>query len=229
MARFQRRSACLAGALTVAALLAVPTAQAHDSGHDFESIISGVMPVHLGAGIELRVVDYDEQIELVNESGETVIVMGYDGEPYARVESAGSVSLNLRSPALAPNNDRWGRTEPTGSEDAAAPPHWAKVGDSGRLTWFDRRSHYRRSGVPPQVADTAARQKLRDYRIPLKVGDEPAEIRGSLYWAGRRPFPVTAFVALLIGTAGVGLFGAWTLKRLRIASRSTVDPADPHP
>ena len=204
--------------ICLAAQLAPATADAHDGRHDFESIITGITPVQRGAGISLRMIDSDERIELVNEGDETVIVMGYDGEPYARVEPSGPVSLNLRSPALAQSNDRWGRTPPNGSEDAAAPPHWVEVGSDGQHLWFDRRSHYRGQGIPPQVTDPTQRQKLWDYRIPLRIGNRPATIHGTLYWTGHRPFPTTAFITMLLATALSALFGAWTLKRLRSAS-----------
>ena len=187
----------LALALVLCAVWAAPPAGAHEGEHAFESLISGLSPVTAGTGIEVRMLDYDEQIELINRSGKTVIVEGYAGEPYARVESEGPVWLNLRSPSLAPSNDRWGRTPPRGDEDASRPPNWVKVGDHGRLTWFDRRSHYRRPGTPPAVTDAGQRQQLWDYRIPISVGGAPAEILGSLHWTGRRSFPLAAFLALL--------------------------------
>ena len=221
----RRRAAGLAAALAVAVLTVATPAQAHDGRHDFESLIEEVTPIRLGAGIEIRMIDYDERIELVNRSGETVIVEGYEGEPYARVESGGPVSLNLRSPSLAASNDRWGRTPPGGREDADAPPRWVQVGGDGTLSWFDRRSHYRQTGVPDAVADPTVRQKLWDYRIPLRVGGETAAITGTLYWTGRRPFPIAAFVALLVATAACGLFGARVMKRLR----ATADPAGDTP
>lgn len=207
----------LVGVQAIVMLLAAAPAQAHDEGHAFESSISGLEPARLGVGIELRMLDHDSQVELTNESGKTVIVMGYEGEPYARLESAGPVFLNVRSPALPLNNDRWGRTAPTGSEDAAAPPRWVQVGDHGKLAWFDRRTQFRGSGTPPTVTDPSSRQKLWSYRIPLLVGAERAEIRGTLYWTGRRPFPIAVFLVLLIATAACALFGAWVLKRLNTA------------
>lgn len=178
-------------------------------------MIAGIEPAVVGAGIEVRMLDYDEQVELVNRSGRTVIVRGYEGEPYARVESGGPVFLNLRSPSRPLSNDRFGRTRPTGNEDTSAPPRWIRVGDEGRLAWYDRRSHYRGGDIPAAVEDPDERRLIRDFRIPIEVGGSSAWVAGSLYWTGKKSFPTAVFLALLVGTGVCGLFGAWALKRMR--------------
>jgi hypothetical protein len=178
-------------------------------------VIGGIVPAGLGAGIEVRMLDHDAQVELTNRSGHRVIVEGYEGEPYARLESNGPVYLNLRSPSRPLSNDRFGLTPPIGREDAAARPEWSLVGEDGRLAWYDRRAQYRRRGVPAAVDDAGERTRIRDYRIPLLVGDAPARIEGSLYWTGERGFPTAPFLALLVTTGFCGLFGGWALKRMR--------------
>lgn len=160
-------------------------------------------------------IDYDSQVELTNASGQTVVVEGYHGEPYARIESEGKVFLNARSPSMAPSNDRLGRTEPTGDEDADAPPNWIRVGDGGTFRWFDRRAQYRARGLPAKVTDATRRTLVWRWRIPLTIGELPAQLNGELFWSGRRPFPTGMFLLILFSTAGCGLFGAWTIKRLR--------------
>ncbi len=217
------RAAAVAGLIAAISLGAADRAGAHDGSHPFESVISGVVPARLAAGVTVRIVDYDEQIELTNRSGRRVVVAGYAGEPYARVESDGPVFLNVRSPSLHISNDRWGRTPPNGSGDAAARPEWVRVGGEGRVSWFDRRAHYRRRGIPAGVRDPAFRTKLWSYRLPITVGGEPAAIRGTLFWAGRRSFPTGPFVILLIATGGCALLGAWAVKRMRSADGPSGD------
>lgn len=186
-------------------------------------MIDGIQPIAAAAGIEVRMLDSDEQVELVNRSGSTVFVRGYKGEPYARIEPEGPVYLNRLSPSVPLSNDRLGRTRPTGKEDATASPEWIRVGDDGKWSWFDRRSHYRGESVPAAVVDTSRRKALRNYRIPIRVGESPAWIEGTLYWAGKKEFPTAILLVLLLGTGFCGLFGAWAVKRMR------ADPAAGEP
>lgn len=216
--------ATLAVALAVAGLALPAGAGAHGGPHLYISVIQGIEPPETGRGIEVRMIDYDSQIEVENRSGETVTVIGYQGEPYARIESRGSVYLNARSPSLAPSNDRLGRTPPTGEEDATAPPNWIRVGDDGTFRWFDRRSHYRRRGLPPAVTDETKRTLLWSYRIPIRVGETPAAIRGDLYWLGRRKFPTGVLIVILLSTAGCALFGLWAIRRMRELPGPEDDP-----
>lgn len=190
-------------------------ARGHDASHPYESVIEGISPAAAARGIEVRMLDYDSQVELTNRSGRRVVITGYEGEPYARIDADGGVYLNRRSPSLPLSADRLGRGPATGKGDASAPPEWSRIGSDGRLAWFDRRSHIRKDGVPPQVEDTSERSLIWDYRIPIEVGGSPAEIKGSLFWNGKDKFPTGLFVGLLIATGLCALFGAWALKRMR--------------
>ena len=190
-------------------------AVAHEGSHSFESVVDGIRPSRLATGIDVRMIDADARLELTNRSGSTVVVRGYDGEPYARIASEGPVEVNVLSPSMAPSNDRMGRTPPNGDEDASAPPRWVRVGDGGRFSWYDRRTHYRGTGMPAAVTDRERRTRLWDYRVPVTVGDEDASITGTLYWIGVSPFPTGLFVGMLVATAGCLLFGAWVLTRAR--------------
>lgn len=194
-------------------------AQAHGEPHLYESVIEGVRPAGASARIEFRIIDFDSQVQLTNRSGRTVVVEGYEGEPYLRIDGDGRVFLNARSPSMAPSNDRLGRTRRTGHEDADARPNWIRVADGGSFTWFDRRTHYRRRGRPSAVTDEAERTRLWRWRIPFTVGERSAAVEGSLYWLGRRPFPTGLFLFLLLSTAGASLFGAWAIRRMRETGR----------
>ncbi|MCO5316579.1 MAG: hypothetical protein M9938_10550 [Solirubrobacterales bacterium] len=208
-------------ALLVAGLVLPATAMAHGGPHLYESVVMGVEPPI--PGVEVRMIDFDSQVELTNRSGRTVVVEGYEGEPYARIESGGKVYLNARSPSMAPSNDRLGRTRPTGAEDPDAAPNWILVGSGGRFRWFDRRTQYRRKGLPEAVSDETARTRVWRWQIPLTIGQSPAVVEGELFWLGRRQFPTGVFLVILFSTAGCGLFGAWALRRMREAP----DPEEP--
>ncbi len=214
MIRAPRCAAALALAI-VGMTIGARSAVAHDGSHAYESVVEGITPPRLATGIDVRMIDDDEQLEVTNRSGETVTVRGYWDEPYARIESAGPVFINVLSPSMALSHDRLGRTPPNGDEDAAAAPRWVRVGDGGRHRWFDRRTHYREAGTPPAVADRGKRTKLWDYRVPITVGREEAVITGSLFWVGTGSVPTVPLVILLLATAGCLLLGAHVLKGFR--------------
>lgn len=197
------------------ALIPVDKGLAHRGSHPFDSVLRGISPAVLGTGIEARMLDFDSRIRLQNRSGKRVMVEDYRGEPYARLDPDGSVYLNARSPAFYLNNDRYARTPVEPSVDASASPKWIWVANSGELTWFDRRSHYMEAGTPPQLKDPAKRTRMRNYRIPLIVGGRPATLNGTLYWVGRKEFPVGLFIGLLLATVLCAFFGAWVLIRIR--------------
>lgn len=212
-------------ALVLGALIFPAGAAGHGEPHLYESVIRGIQPAGEVTGIGARIIDFDSQIELTNRSGSTVVIEGYEGEPYVRIESDGPVFLNARSPSMAPSNDRLGRTPPTGDEDAAAPPNWIRVAGDATFTWFDRRIHYRRKGLPAAVTNEAARTLIRRWKIPITVGGRPARVEGDLYWLGRSPFPTGVFLAVLLLTAAGGLFGAWAIRRIREADGESDPPA----
>lgn len=205
-----------AAAVALAVAVTVPAA-AHQATHDYESLLGAPEPAAVTKGVEVRMLDQDSQVELVNRSGRTVVVLGYEGEPYARVAPDGTVSVNVRAPSAPESNDRWGHTVAKGTEDAAAAPRWVRTGGDGVLRWFDKRTHHRGYGPPPEVVDRARRTKIRDYRIPIIVGGEPAVIPGTLYWRGDPPFPALTAISWLAAGGTAALLVAVMLGRRRWA------------
>jgi hypothetical protein len=195
----------------------VTPAGAHsDSSHLFESIPEQITPSGLAQGIEFEMLDYDASLRLRNGSDKEVIVMGYDGEPYAMLAANGEVFLNTRSPAYFLNQDRYATTPVGRSADPEAPARWKKQGNDGTLVWFDRRSHSLDDEAPAVVEDTASPQVVRDYRIPLEINGQPAGLSGTLYWSGQNEFPMGIVAGLLVITAmcaGLGFLGIEALRR----------------
>ena len=198
------RRRLVAGA-SIALALALPasSALAHQGNINFRSELDGIEPPV--PGLDVQVLNYDDSLQLQNETGETVVVDGYDGEPYVRISPDGAVEVNTRSPAYYLNDDRYAQAPVPASADAEAEPEWQLVDRTGQYVWHDHRIHYMSTGTPSQVTDPDRRTKIFDYRLPIEVGDRDAEIDGTLFWVGEPGgFPVLPF----IGLAAVAIAGA---------------------
>jgi hypothetical protein len=215
-----RRGLALAVAV---ALLAASPAAAHQGNPNFRSVVDSITP---GVkGVTLHVLNYDDRFELTNHSGRTVTVQGYDREPYARVLAHGTVEVNKRSPAYYLNDDRFADVKVPASADPKAPPQWSVVDRTARLEWHDHRMHWMSRSLPPAVKDKSQRTKVFDYAIPLQVGNQPASIRGTLFWQpdGGGGAPVGMFAGL--GVLALIAIGAVAIVRRRRSSE-TVEGAE---
>jgi hypothetical protein len=205
------------------ALLAASAAQAHQGNPNYRSVVDSITPAV--KGLALHVLNYDDRFELTNRSGRTVTVQGYDHEPYARVLADGTVEVNKRSPAYYLNDDRFADVKVPASADPKAPPQWSVVDRTGSLQWHDHRMHWMSKSLPPQVKDKSRRTKVFDYAIPLRVGSQPASIRGTLFWqpdsGGGAPVgAIVGLVALALAALGTVV----VVRRRR--SRQSVEGAE---
>ena len=85
-------------------------------------------------------------VELKNSGPNTVVVIGYDREPYLRIGPSG-VEVNRRSPATFLNRS----ATPSGSVpdglDARARPIWESVSNVPTARWHDHRAHWMGRGA----------------------------------------------------------------------------------
>ena len=204
--------------LAVAALLLVPaSALAHEGNPNFRSEVTAVEPEI--PGVTVQVLNFDDSLQLDNRGDETIVVEGYEGEPYVRIRPDGTVEVNVRSPSHYLNDDRYAETDVPKHADSGAPPEWEVVDESGQYAWHDHRIHYMSRGVPPQVTDESKRTHVFDWEVPLRVGNRPAAVRGELIWVGvDEGAPVLPFV--LLGALAVigGGAAVWTARRRRLCS-----------
>jgi hypothetical protein len=198
------------------ALAAAPAASAHQGNPNYRSVIDGVMPKV--SGVRLQVLNLDDRLELQNTSGQTVVIQGYNGEPYARLLADGTVQVNRRSPAFYLNDDRFGAVKVPSSAQPKATPQWQVVDRAGRFQWHDHRIHWMSQIPPKQVTDASKRTKVFDWSVPLRVGTTPATVKGSLFWqpAAGGGAPVAA-IAGLVAFAVLGLGAALAVRRRRRA------------
>jgi hypothetical protein len=177
------------------ALLAPSVASGHSANPFYLSQVTSVTP--LRHGVRVEVLDRDDRLAITNRSGEAITILGYEGEPYARIAPDGRVEVNLNSPAEYLNEDRYAvRSVPAGVRPDA-PPRWKAVGDDGRFEWHDHRAHWMGRGTPAVVKDEDVKTKVFDWRIPIRVGTTPGAISGTLYWT-----PVSgSATAIILGAA----------------------------
>jgi hypothetical protein len=194
----------LAAAVALLALTAAaPTAAlAHQGNPNMKSVVRALAP-HV-PGISLQVLSGDDRFQLINRSKETVLVQGYDKEPYARITPDGTVAVNHNSPAFYLNTDRYGAVTVPKTASAHATPDWQVLDKTGVFEWHDHRMHYMSRDVPPIVKDKSQRTKVFDYAIPIKIGATQGRILGTLWWAPPKGggAPVGAIVAFLVVVLG---------------------------
>ncbi len=144
-------------------------------------------------GVEVRIEGGDAFVTIEVEPGHTVIVEGYDGEEWLRVDPEGTVSQNLRSRATYLNGDRVVDSAlladvPTGIAPTDPPEHEV-VGDGGRYTWHDHRTHWMSPDPPPSVIGRESETVVvplvagsSEWTIGLIVDGTPTVVTGQLVW-----------------------------------------------
>ncbi len=208
------RNLRLAAAIAAALLaIAAPSAAAHEGNPDFRSVIDQVDPST--PGLDVEVVNFDDSLRLINHSEEDVVIEGYEGEPYARILSDGSVELNRNSPAYYLNDDRFAESEVPEGVDPGDPPDWELVDRSSMLEWHDHRMHWMSTSLPPQVEDESEESKIFEYSIPIEVAGSGGAIEGTLTWVGRDDSGFPLLPVALTGIAIVIAVGAALLRRRR--------------
>jgi hypothetical protein len=187
---------------------AVP-ASAHPAGVqpavDYRTTVTGVLPAT--PGLSARFLHDGSRLEVRNDTGAEVEVLGYQGEPWWRVGPDG-----VWENALAPSRfaDRPGAAAGAGA-DAAAPPRWERVSSGPVVRWQDHRAVWH--GAPPDSAPGRDR-RLRDWTVALRTASGERHIAGTL----DRVAPPRTDVWLLFmlgGVAVVGLVGGREDRRAR--------------
>ena len=207
----------LAAAL-LAAVVLTPGAAAHPRAEGyargFESKILSVEPEV--AGLEITVVDLDDRLRVANDSGEELVVLGYDGEPYLRIGPRG-VLRNQRSPAAYLNRDRFARVAVPLSADPGARPLWRRVSGRPVWQWHDHRIQWMGAG-PPAAVRTAPDEThaIFDWEVPARLAGEPLTVTGRLDYVPPEEERKTSTVAVAAAVTVVAAFTALGLLFVRL-------------
>jgi hypothetical protein len=143
-------------------------------------------------GVRAEMVGADSFLEVRVARGRTVVVLGYENEPYLRFLPDGTVEENRNSPATYLNQDRFASSAVPPTATAAAPANWRPVASGGQHAWHDHRTHYMGRGDPPAPVD---------WQVALVVDGEPVAVVGR-YEPVAAPSPV-AWWLLAVGVAVV--------------------------
>src|SRR3954471_21204596 len=154
------RAVVVGGALL--ALLAAAPAFAHQGNANYRSVVHGITPAE--PGLKLQVLNFDDRLQLDNRTGKTIVVRGYQNEPYARLLADGTVEVNHNSPAFYLNDDRFAQAKVPPSAKPSAAPDWHVVAPPGSFQGHDHRIHWMSSIPPKQVTDTNKRTKVFDWK-----------------------------------------------------------------
>jgi hypothetical protein len=190
-------------AVAAAALLLGAPAAFGDAGNPhYRSNVTSVTPAV--KGLAVTVLDYDDRLQIHNQTGRTVLVDDYKGKPYVRFGPDGTVEVNTNSEAYYLDDDRFGDVPvPKG---LGSQPRWKLLSKTGRYDWHDHRIHWMSRTDPPQLKNKNARTHIFNWQVPIRVGARPGSISGSLTWVPlESSLPTGAIVVLALLTVGGGI------------------------
>ena len=192
----------------------------------YRTAVTGISPAE--PGLRVRAVEGGARLELTNDTGRTVEVLGYAGEPYLEVRPDGTYE-NVNSPAAYVNQTLAGDTPVPATAAPAAPPQWRRVAGEPAFRWHDQRARWTGEDLPPAAqADPDRRHRVRDWTVPLREQARTLAVHGTLdylppppawaWWAGALllaaavtvaalRWPVTAAVAGPVAGALLAAYG----------------------
>jgi hypothetical protein len=182
------------------------------AGSDFDARIVSVSPAV--PGLTVRVLQFGDELEVVNSGDADVLVPGYSDEPYLRIGPDG-VWRNRNSPATRLNLDRYGKAAadlPAGV-DAAAEPEWEQVSTEPAYVWHDHRTHWMTEGLLPPLVAAAPDEPhtVSEWTVPMQVDGRDVAVDGVLTWnpppSPWTVWPAYAAIALVAVAAGLMLPG----------------------
>jgi hypothetical protein len=187
----------LALGLVAVVAFAAPAPARADSARptNYRSTVTELQPATDAVVVEVR--GGDAFISIEQRRQVEIVVFGYQGEPYVRIDPSGSVSVNTNSPAYHLNDDRYARVTVPKDVSADAEPKWLQVGDDGRYGWHDHRTHWMAPNPPPGV-NQSVDSLIQEWIVPIQVGGVPTNVLGTLVWEPTiSPFPWFLVVAVI--------------------------------
>ncbi|MBW6432316.1 hypothetical protein KZ829_00965 [Actinoplanes hulinensis] len=149
-------------------------------------------------GLRVRVVEGGARLELSNDTGRAIEILGYSGEPYLEVRPDGTYQ-NTGSPATYLNETRDGGTALPPAADPTAAPTWRKISSDTTVRWHDQRTQWTEPALPAGILPDQP-HRLREWVVPLRDQVRTFDIQGTLDYE-----PPPAAWAWWAGAALIGL------------------------
>ena len=181
-------------------------------------------PLTPADGVKVQVVPSPTvpAIFVENLSGEPVVVLGKDGEPFARIGPK-VTEVNTKSPVWAEIEQARGH-DPSDEADSTAAPVWRQVADTPRWSWPEFRAAAPKSDPPQAVVARGKTVTVKNWSIPYLIGDRRAAVDGVTQWVpiaelrkraagptgSGRGSHVGLYAALAAAAAALGA-GAWLI------------------
>lgn len=199
-----RRMAVATALVVMWSLAAMTVAAADPPGPtDFMSEVTEIDPDV--PGFSIAIIGGDSFVLLSVDAGVVVEVVGYQGEPYLRFLSDGTVEENQAAPSTYLNEDRYAAGEVPSGAAADAAPDWKVVADDGSYAWHDHRTHWMNPVPPPgQVPG----DRVVEGVVPLLVDGVEVDVAVVSVWQ-QPPSPLPVLLGLMTGA----LFAYMALRR----------------
>jgi hypothetical protein len=227
--RLLRAGAAVVGGAAALLLVGAAPAAAHAVGTgatatNYRTVVLSIVPPV--PGLAVRALEAGNKLELIDHSGQQVVVLGYDGEPYLRVGPAG-VEENQRAPSTYLNRSALpqARQRVPAQADPAAPPQWRHVASQPVAVWHDHRSHWSGRAAPPGVRASPGREQVvvPAWQVPLRVGAQTVLVSGQIVWVpGPSPWPWLGLAALLCAAGLLATRTAWARPALAVVTAGAV-------
>ena len=154
---------------------------------------------------------------LENDTEQTVIVRGADGEPFLRFDERG-VAANRHSPSWLAARRAEGDDLSRELIDPTLPPDWQRISEVPRFGWIEPRTAYPDEEPPEDVIAAGDPVTLLEWEIPLEVDGQAVAVAGRTRWEPlpEAAAPVPAWVPFVRPAAAVaGILGLVWLVVLR--------------
>jgi len=134
-----------------------------------------------------------------NESPTPVVVLGGQGEPFARIGPKGGVTeVNVKSPTWVEVQQALGK-DPSDEADAGAEPKWQQVASTPAWNWLEFRAAAPKNDPPQPVIDAGKTVTVKTWSIPYLIGEKRGSIDGITEWV-----PIAELQKRLAGGGSLG-------------------------